>query len=73
MLLTRPCSARSPRPPPPRSSSGAWVGDGDSLGPRHLVHVLCGGGCLVGVALAVYRCEPELAAQLRALRRKKSV
>ena len=32
-----------------------------------------GGGCLVGVALAVYRCEPELAAQLRALRRKKSV
>jgi hypothetical protein len=49
------------------------VGDGDSLAPRHLVHVLCGGGCLVGVALAVYRCEPELAAQLRALRRKKSV
>ena len=53
--------------------AGAWVGGGDSLGPRHAVHVLCGGGCLVGVALAVYRCEPELAAQLRALRRKKSV
>jgi hypothetical protein len=48
---------------------GRWLGTADSTPLQQLAHVGAGGLCLLGVAGAVLKAEPELLRTLRAARR----